>query len=172
VTITEAKVRKVLLLAVGAFEAAKGAEALGFIEITEQQAQAGELPNGCDDVAMLEMYDRHDTLNILRFEAKAVSAYMGGTAGTIYSVDSPKPGTIRSGSAQVFGQWPSTGDRAILQARSTAVRRDLAARKHGAKLAKEDALVEGIAPLRVAYKRAVGAHRAQFLAYVVEQITK
>jgi hypothetical protein len=107
------------------------------------------------------------------YTAKSLRKGMGyATPGTIFEIDRTKDGkSIIPASARAVGRWPLPTTVLRLQAEDRAREAARDGKKASAKLAETDELLEALAPIRAAYRNAVGTNRVQFLARIVAYIT-
>jgi hypothetical protein len=148
---------RALFVVIGAAEADGDALLWSIAPISEDQAH-GRAPLDVD--ALPRQY----------YAAKSKKHF--GSPGGIYSIETPKPGTIIPASARFVTMIPSEDVRVRLSSVSRSLERELAARKALRKREKSDPLREALEPVRIAYAAAKGARRAHLLAEIVEYVTR
>jgi hypothetical protein len=84
----------------------------------------------------------------LVYSGKSMSKYMGGSAGIVYEVPSPEPGSIITGQASYHGMWPNAEQRAEWQMLDQTVGQQLALRKAHQKAKRDDSVLECLEPIR------------------------
>lgn len=110
-----------------------------------------------------------------RVYARTAAKDMGGSAGIVYRVETV-PGVPKSRiylhTAQYVGLWPDQEKRAEWQLSDHAVGQRIALMKEHRKSKRDDSVLECLAPIRDAYRRARGAQKSLMLARAVMYITR
>lgn len=151
-------VTTVLLVFVRRVDLDGGQEGRVYYRVTDAEFRTGTLP---DDIG-----------EATHIYSKKVGKHMGGRAGIVYRVPSPKPGTIVPGEAKWAGLWPNDERRVEWQSLDDAwyLANQLQKKTKAAK--EDDAILECLEPLRSAYWSSVGLQRNILLARVVQYLTR
>jgi len=153
----EAEPRTILVLVLGRCVLQGGKPGVELAEVTEEELEAAR------DGVKLEPRES------MVYGRPSLKAFQAG-AGSVYKVESPKDGTIIPSSATFRGLWPDEAHRVLLQVKDRASRTELERRKAEAKARRLTGL-EGLEPIRDAYRQARGVHKSIILAQVVAYIT-
>ena len=156
---TEEKNPTILLLMVQRYRTAKGDEGRIYYEITRDELETGKM-----DMATVEGRERF-------YSGKNAIKYMGGSAGIVYEVEA-KGASVFPGTARYVGMWPDREKRAEWQLVDKVEGQKIALAKEHKKAKREDAVLECLEPIRLAYRNARGARRSLILARAVQYITR
>jgi hypothetical protein len=130
----------------------------GYMEVTPEQAQAGEWP-------------KTSAYTFKRIIAKGFDA--GAILEIPYAPNNENGLTVWGGAAKFLGFWKDPEKLAELQAISRAAQENKRAKQAAAKDKKLDALTPHIKALQKAYRQTQGATgRAAFLGWLIAQVTE
>lgn len=153
-----------LLMYLGDFAGEKNKILGGYVRLSAEQFEAGELPVEIDDISAGD--------GLAFYQKKSTTTGMRGSPGMVYEVEGEDVSQIYPRSARYSGQWPNREHRARWQLEHQSRRAVIDLHNRKKKDQRDDPLMECLEPVRRAYKRAVGAQRNVLLAQVVERITR
>lgn len=152
---TETPRPSILLLYLGLYQGAKKVVSRWRM-VTEQEYKTGKLNTDAPALSNDRLYERKTA--------------KWARPGQVYRVDTDPeaPTTIYVSTLRFIGDWPTPDDRVRWAAEAKEIEMELDAQ--AAQKAADDPLVEQLAPVRAAYRRAVGHNKSRLLAAVVEII--